>query len=257
MQISFFSKDPANDHTYKVKQVIQWKKPEPEEYEKGIRMKIEYRGSFELRFVTWHYKGDYFATVCPEGNRSAVHVHQLSKMQTQNPFNKSKGRITCVRFHPSKPHFFVVTQKNIRIYNLAEQQLIKKLQPGVTWISSISIHPGGDNLIIGSYDKRVCWFDLDYGSKPYKVLSYHKYAVRSVRFHPRYPLFATCSDDGTVHLFHGMVYNDLLQNAFIVPLKVLRGHRIIDDIGVLDIMFHPFQPWLFSSAADATIRLFV
>jgi len=54
-----------------------------------------------------------------------------------------------------------------------------------------------------------------------------------------------------------MVYNDLLQNAFIVPLKVLRGHRVIDDIGVLDIMFHPFQPWLFSSGADATIRLFV
>ena len=28
----------------------------------------------------------------------------------------------------------------------------------------------GDNLIIGSYDKRLTWFDMDLSSKPYKVL---------------------------------------------------------------------------------------
>jgi len=81
-------------------------------------------------------------------------------------------------------------------------------------------------------------------------------AVRSTRFHQRYPLFASCSDDCTVHLFHGQVFNDLLQNAFIVPLKVLRGHQLVKDIGVLDIVFHPFQPWIFSSGGDATIRLY-
>lgn len=33
-----------------------------------------------------------------------------------------------VLFHPTKPFFFVATQTKIRIYNLAKQSLIKKLQ---------------------------------------------------------------------------------------------------------------------------------
>jgi len=218
-------------------------------------MVIEFKGDSELKFTTWHHKGDYIATVCPEGNRSAVFIHQLSKMQTQNPFIRNKGLVQCVRFHPTKPHFFVVTQRSVKYYNLAQQKLIKKMMPSSQWISSIHIHPGGDNLLIGTYDRRVCWFDLDLASKPYKTLRYHKLAVRSVRYHQRYPLFSTCSDDGTIHVFHGKVFNDLLQNAFVVPLKVLRGHEIVDDIGVLDIMFHPHQPWLFSAGADSTIKL--
>ena len=50
--------------------------------------------------------------------------------------------------------------------------------------------------------------------------------------------------------------SDLLQNPTIVPLKVLRGHQRFDDFGVLDVMFHPTQPWLFTSGADSTIRLY-
>ena len=80
--------------------------------------------------------------------------------------------------------------------------------------------------------------------------------MRSAVFHTRYPLFLSCSDDGTVHVFHGMVYNDLLQNALIVPVKILKGHEIVDDFGVLDAKFHPTQPWLASSGADAQILLF-
>lgn len=51
-------------------------------------------------------------------------------------------------------------------------------------------------------------------------------------------------------------HSDLLQNPLIVPVKVLRGHVITHDLGVLDVKFHPTQPWVFSSGADATIRLF-
>ena len=54
-----------------------------------------------------------------------------------------------------------------------------------------------------------------------------------------------------------MVYNDLLQNAFIVPLKQLRGHKVEDGLGILDCVWHPTQPWIFSSGADKSIRLFV
>ncbi|KAJ2680163.1 Ribosome biogenesis protein 1, partial [Coemansia sp. RSA 1285] len=48
---------------------------------------------------------------------------------------------------------------------------------------------------------------------------------------------------------------DLNQNPLIVPLKILRGHEIHSSLGVLDCVFHPVQPWLLSSGADGTIRL--
>lgn len=34
-------------------------------------------------------------------------------------------------------------------------------------LSTVSI---GDNLIVGSYDRRLCWFDMDLSTKPYKTL---------------------------------------------------------------------------------------
>lgn len=47
-------------------------------------------------------------------------------------------------------------------------------------------HPGGDNVVVGSYDMRVCWFDLDLSSRPYKTIRNHKGAVRRIVFHPKY-----------------------------------------------------------------------
>jgi len=137
-----------------------------------------------------------------------------------------------------------------------QQELVKKLQSSSKWISSLDIHPKGDNVIIGSFDKRLSWFDMDLSSKPYKVLRYHSFAIRRVAFHHNFPLFASASDDGTIQIFHGMVYNDLLQNPLIVPLKILKGHKQVDDYGVLDCEFHPTQPWIFSSGADKTVRLY-
>ena len=96
-------------------------------------------------------------------------------------------------------------------------------------------------MIIGSYDMRFSWFDLDLSSTPYKTLRYHQKAIRSVQFHKQYPLLSTCSDDGTVHIIHATVYNDFIHNALIVPLKVLRGHEVKNELGVLDTDFHPTQ----------------
>ncbi len=113
-------------------------------------------------------------------------------------------------------------------------------------------------MILGSFDRRLGWFDLDLSVRPYKTLRYHREALRQVCFHSSYPLFASASDDGTVHVFHGMVYNDLMQNPLIVPVKNLTGHhtRDRDGLGVMDLCFHPQQPWLFSSGADGKINLF-
>ena len=109
-------------------------------------------------------------------------------------------------FHPTKPFFFVATQKHVRIYHLMKQMLVKKLQSGAKWISSMHVHPSGDHVIIGTYDKRVCWFDLDLASTPYKTLRYHDKAVRGVQYHKNYPLMASAADDGKVQIFYSKVY---------------------------------------------------
>ncbi|CAM6119646.1 unnamed protein product [Calypogeia fissa] len=202
--------------------------------------------------VSWHYKGDYFVTVNPDGNTRAVLVHQLSKQQTQNPFRKHHGRVVQVIFHPSRPFMFVATKMHVRVYNLVKQQLSKKLMTGLDAISSIAIHSGGDNLIVGSRDAKLCWFDMDLSTKPYKSIKNHSQDIRAVAYHKTYPLFATCSEDKTAHVFHGMVYSDLLQNPLIVPVKVLQGHQG----AIFDCIFHPKQPWLFTAGADAVIKLY-
>ncbi|KAH9751122.1 Ribosome biogenesis protein BOP1-like [Citrus sinensis] len=168
----------------------------------------------------------------------------------------SQGRLPLHVFHPTRSIFFVSTKKNIRVYDLLKQRLIKKLETGLKEVSSIAIHPAGDNLIVGSREGKLCWFDMDLSSKPYRVLKCHPKDITNVAFHRSYPLFASCSDDCTAYVFHGMVYSDLNQNPLIVPLEILRGHTSSNGRGVMDCKFHPRQPWLFTAGADSVIRLY-
>ncbi|XP_061680877.1 ribosome biogenesis protein bop1 [Syngnathoides biaculeatus] len=232
-----------------------WSDAEGEEHRQGLRLKIQHPKV--VKQVAWHAKGDYLASVMPDhSSHQQVFIHQLSTRRSQNPFRRNKGLVQSVSFHPIRPYFFVATQRFIRIYNLVKQEMMKKLQANSKWISSLAVHPGGDHVICASYDCRLSWFDLDLSTKPYKMLRHHKKAVRAVAYHRHYPLFASASDDGSVIVCHGTVYNDLLQNPLIVPVKVLKGHTVTHELGVLDVTFHPTQPWVFSSGADSTIRLF-
>uniref|UniRef100_A0A667Y737 Ribosome biogenesis protein BOP1 n=1 Tax=Myripristis murdjan TaxID=586833 RepID=A0A667Y737_9TELE len=235
--------------------LVTWSEAEGEELNEGIRLKIQHPKA--VHQVAWHAKGDYLASVMPDhSSHLQVLIHQVSRRRSQNPFRRNKGLVQRVSFHPLRPYFFVATQRSVRIYNLLKQEMTKKLQANAKWISSMAVHPGGDHVICGSYDCRLSWFDLDLSTKPYRMLRHHKKAVRGVAYHRFYPLFASASDDGSVIVCHGTVYNDLLQNPLIVPVKVLRGHAVSQDLGVLDVTFHPSQPWVFSSGADATIRLY-
>ncbi|WFD41502.1 Ribosome biogenesis protein erb1 [Malassezia psittaci] len=248
--------------------VVRWARPSEAERSAGVCVHVylsvqRAQKSHALipKQVRWHGRADYFATVCPDAGPNAVLIHQVSKHRSQAPFRRAKRQssaayaVQCVCFHPHRPYLFVATQRYVRIFDLVQQALHKTLQPGVRWISSMDVHPSGDHLIVGSYDRRVLWFDLDWSERPYKTLRYHSKAVRAVSFSPRFPLFATAADDGSVHVYHATVYTDLLQNPLLVPLKVLRGHNIVDSLGVLDIHWHPTLPWLFSAAADSDARL--
>lgn len=210
----------------------------------------------EMANLKWHRKGDYFVTVSPKAGTAAVLIHQLSKASSQQPFSKNKGEAQTACFHPSKPFLFVATTTDVKVYHLVKQSMVKRLVSGCRWISDMDVHLTGDHVIIGSLDRRVVWFDLDLSSTPYKTLKYHERAVRSVGFHKRYPLMASSSDDGTVHVFHSTVYSDLMRNPLVVPVKILRGHTVTKRLGVLAFEFHPTQPWLFSAGADGQIHLF-
>ena len=136
----------------------------------------------------------------------------LSVCPFQAPFSKSIGQPQAAVFHPRKPLLYVANQRTVRVYSLTKQALEQKLEAGVKWISGLDIHPGGDHVILSSYDYRTVWFDSELSSRPYKTLKYHAKAVRRAVFHPGgYPLMATASDDGTVHVFHARVFNDFAQ----------------------------------------------
>lgn len=134
-----------------------------------------------IKQVVWHSKGDYFSTMAHNIQTSSqVMIHSLSRSNSTRPFTQSKGIVQSISFHPTKPHFFACTHMHVFQYNLQKQQVVTKYQSGCKWISSISVHPGGDNFILGTYDRKIVWFDVDMGSKPYKSLKYHDKAIRNV-----------------------------------------------------------------------------
>lgn len=225
-----------------------------EQYDVGVRIVINHFK--EVKQVAFHSGANYFVSVLPEGQNRAVIVHQLTRRTSQLPFSKPRGLVQTALFHPTKPRLIVATQRHIRIYDLVKQEMVQKLMSNSKWISSIAIHPGGDNILVGTYDKKLLWFDLDLSCKPYKSLALHSQAIRGVAYHKRYPLFASTSDDESVIVSHGMVYSDLLQNPLIVPLKRFSNHEKCNDFSVFDVVFHPYQPWVFTSGADATVRLY-
>ncbi|XP_059450018.1 ribosome biogenesis protein BOP1 homolog [Corylus avellana] len=218
----------------------------------GIRL----RHFKTVSLVEWHRKGDYLSTVMPAGESRAVLIHQLSKKHTQRIPFKLHGLPVSAVFHPTRSIFFISTKKTVRVYDLREQKLIKKLETGLREVSSIAVHPGGDNVIVGSREGKLCWFDMDLSSQPYRILKCHPKDITNVAFHRTYPLFASCSDDCTAYVFHGTVYSDLNQNPLVVPLDILRGHASSNGRGVMDCKFHPKQPWLFTAGADSVIKLY-
>ena len=234
-----------------------WARPATSLQDRGVLLTLTLRST--PKTLSWHRRGDYFSTVSPTttATSTAIAIHTLSKHQSQYPFKRLKGLAQTACFHPSKPLFFVATRQRVRIYDLQQQKMEKELMPGARWISDISLHPLGSNLLVSSYDKRLLWHDLDLGTTPYKTLRYHSKAIRSVSFHPSLPLFADASDDGTLQVFHGKVVGDSLENATVVPLKVLRGHKVVRDLGVLGVAWHPREAWCVSAGADGTMRVWM
>ncbi|GMI41444.1 hypothetical protein TrCOL_g11646 [Triparma columacea] len=219
----------------------------------GVVAKLSFNGTIAAEGVKWHEKGDYFLTLTPSTGASCVLIHQLSKGNSQQPFGK-KREVSAVEFHGSKPFLFVAGGNVVRIYHLVKQTMVKKLYPNCKYVTSMNLHSTGDHLILGTLDRKTIWFDLDLSDRPYKTMKYHEKAIRGVRFSRKYPLMASCADDGNVNVFHSTVYDDLMRNPLIVPVKVIRAHHQVGRLGATAIAWHPKLPWIFTAGADgATI----
>lgn len=238
------------------KQPLTWERIDSsgDLFKDGLRFRLTAPSVIEQ--FTWHPRGDYFALVMPDARVLSAVIGHMGRCQSQYPFKKGKHLIQRVVFHPSRPKIFAADDRSVLVYDLSKKEITKKLISGLKTTSCLAVHPGGDNLILGSYDPRLVWFDTDLSVKPYKTIRYHKGAIRKACFHKKYPIFASASDDAHVVIGHGMVYDDLTENALIVPLKVLHGHEHNDTLAVSDCEFHPSLPWIFSSGSDKTARLY-
>ena len=57
-----------------------------------------------VRQVIFHHKGEYLATVCPDGDSKGVVIHNFPKKQSQCPFKKTRGQVlVCVGLHSLCP----------------------------------------------------------------------------------------------------------------------------------------------------------
>lgn len=130
---------------------------------------------------------------------------------------------------------------------------------GIHNISSVGLHPNGEHLLVGSLDCRVSWFDMELSTNAYKTLRYHKEGVRSVAFHQKYPLFASCGDDGHAHICYGKVFDDTsLQNPLVVPVKILKPlHSCSNKLSLNAFTFHPILPWIYLGSSEGNLQMFL
>ena len=212
-----------------------------------------------LTRLAWHSKGDYVVTVASGSTSNSLFTHQLSRGVSTCPFpngTAALGLLQAAVFHPTAPLLLIANQRSVRTFHLTNGTWVgTKLESGALWISSLDVHPSGNHVLVAAHDGRVVWFDTELSSTPYRTLRYGDNAVRAASFHPRFPLMASAAEDGCVHVFHARVYDDFNTNPLIVPLRVLRAHTVVKDLGVQGAAWHPVEPWLFTAGADGAVRL--
>lgn len=201
------AEDAEDDNEADRRKALRWRRLDPTKWATGQFPSHSRTGSAigprvvvtlggPIANISWHSKGDYIAAVTTDATAKCVGIHRLSEKQSRYPFKKtyvsyhspsrvfcnlvsdvvtshckfnSPGRVQAVAFHPSRPFLFVGLQQHIKVYHLVEQKLVKKLLTGCKFVSCMDLHHSGDHVLVGSFDRRLVWFDMDLSSTPYKV----------------------------------------------------------------------------------------
>jgi len=236
-----------------VAEQVTWLQPSQEERQRGYRVVVRHKEP--VTQVVWHPQGDYLATLQPRAHLKAIVTHQLSRHRSQIPFSRASVNVTRIAFHPRKQLFYICTQSRIRIYSLTEKKLKANVRLNSTeHISCMAVHPSGEHFVVGSFTNKLTWVEMEYTARPLTLRNLHQGAIRSVSIHPKYPLMASASDNGSVCVTYAKVYRDYLKDPMIVPVQELWQHQVIEHQCVLASQWHPTQPFLFTAGKDGTVR---
>jgi ribosome biogenesis protein ERB1 len=250
-------KETEEDKNRTVNDSFIWKIPKKnsKKEKQGILFYMKWTQG-TIKDIVWHNKGDYFGTISKNmQGKTQVFIHSLTKMTHQLPISHIKGNANCISFIPNKPHFIVATNSNLFVYNLQKQELIKKFISNLNTIHRICLHKNGKDLIAGDKSGKVAWFQLEFSTKPFKLMDYHQDKIKSVDFNDNYPLFLSCSGNGKLLVYHGKVNEEELIDPLIVPIKVLKTNNVEGSNAFTCACFHPKQIWIFSGGEDGKIRL--
>ncbi|XP_026191068.1 ribosome biogenesis protein BOP1 [Cyclospora cayetanensis] len=216
---------------------------------RGVRRAVFLLHDSPILKLKWQHKGNYLVSVCPGSSSPSnqLLIHNIRKQKSIKPLRRrGPGALKDAAFHPKEPWLIVAYTRGLRIYDLAAKQqsaglpgtrqaLLKKLI-GVESVSSVSVHPSGSQLLVGGENSKLYFFDLELSKRVFKVFRAHKHAISSVAFHETLPLMASSSMDGTVQVYHCRVYDDLMTNPLIVPVKTLKvccGSRFSGEIELI------------------------
>lgn len=101
--------------------------------------------------------------------------------------------------------------------------MIRKFVSNLNTITNLCLHNEGDNIVAGTKDGKIAWFQLDLDEKPFKIMEFHEDKIKAISFHNNYPLLLSSSRNGQILVYHTTVYNDLVTDPLIVPLKALQS----------------------------------
>ncbi|GAA40528.2 ribosome biogenesis protein ERB1 [Clonorchis sinensis] len=220
--------------------------------------------------LDWHPKGDYLLSLSRPilsnelQSRSVrrLLLHRLSKMSSQSPFSSTSKAAEWrqAAFHPAgKPQLFVASSRTVRIYDLVQQRELRCLRLDSTgdFLSSMALHVSGEHLIVGTFDGRFNWFDIDLGNVPFKKLKLNHGAIRQLDSHRNRPLVSAAMDDGTLLILHATVSDDLLSKPVIIPVQLIRTGQPSGASTIFSTAFHTRQPHVYTGGADGSVRQFV
>jgi WD40 repeat protein len=228
---------------------------------KGLQVVLEIQFREYIRHCFIHTKRLFISVVLQnrDGNRRLSILNLKQSTQTSLRI-RTKNKIERSLFHPTKPILFLVTRTHVFLFDIKNQSVIKKLLSGCKIITSAQVHPNGDHLILGTADRKLVWFDLDSGDKPYKKIRLHDQTMSAVTFHPNYkhfPLMASSGHDCKAVIQFAKVDPQNLDDALIVPLKNLRSHIKTDSLGISAISFFNLKHWLVTTGQDRFLKIWV
>jgi WD40 repeat protein len=158
-------------------------------------------------------------------------------------------KVRCVAFRPDKDEMVIgCGDGTIRVIHTETFEQLAKLEGHEKdfSVNCLTYTPNGKQLISGSRDARLNFWDLASGYELLYKIPAHNYAIYSIVFHPSKPIYATGSMDKTIRIWE---------------LGKMRPIRTIDlsngghKNSVNKLLWSNFNDYLISTGDDRSIKV--